>query len=253
MVQRIAAVTGASSGLGRDIACAFGEQGWSVGIGARRLERLEETADEIRKLGGKAAAFPLDVCDAGSVNAFFAEVTSTFEAAPDLVVVNAGAGVPGSIEDQDPEEIRSVVDTNLLGAAFCAKRALKAFAFLGRQADLVFISSESVERPVPHMLPYGMAKAAVEYLAEGLRIETAGRDIRITTLRLGPAMSEFGAGFDQERAIEMLNAWNAAGINMQGALLSGEQVAEAVLHAVSAPSGVVVRGMQVGPARPPSE
>ena len=95
---RVAAVTGASSGIGAAIARAFGRLGWTVALGARRTDRLEEVARQIRRDGGRPFARALDVTSAASVDAFF-DAADAAVGTPDVVVNNAGVGVPGMLHE----------------------------------------------------------------------------------------------------------------------------------------------------------
>src|SRR5579862_2890494 len=113
--RRVAVVTGASSGIGQATARALAGAGHPVVLGARRLERLESVAEEIRAAGGEAVALRLDVADAGSVDAF---VKAAIDAAgsPDVVVSCAGQFLPYDAADPRPEDFDAVVEVNLLGA-----------------------------------------------------------------------------------------------------------------------------------------
>ena len=198
--QRVAAVTGASAGVGREIAVALGALGWTVGIGARREDRLAETADAVAAAGGTPVVHRLDVTDEASVDAFFDAVEA--EAGPvEALVNNAGVGYLGAVADVSVERLRAIVDTNLLGVLLCTRRATARMLDAGIPGDVVFISSDSIQKPYPHMLPYGATKAAVEYLAMGLDVELSGSGIRVATVRLGPTVSEFNTSWPDEDLI----------------------------------------------------
>src|SRR5438105_3124153 len=115
---RTAAVTGASSGIGRAVAVALGALGWNVGLGARRLDALATTAELVELEGGTAVSHPLDVTDPASVDAFFGAVESRLGPV-DALVNNAGMAVPGLLVDTDPDDLAREVDTNLLGPLLC--------------------------------------------------------------------------------------------------------------------------------------
>jgi len=243
---RIAAVTGASAGVGRAIAVALGAQGWTVALGARRLDRLEVTAAEVESAGGTAFVHELDVTDAESVDRFFAGAEDAVGVV-DVLVNNAGLGYLGAIAETTAERMRAAVDTNLLGVLFCTRRATAAMLERGGDGDVVFISSDSIQKPYPHMLVYGATKAAVEYLAAGLDVELGGTGIRISTIRLGPTVSEFNTSWPDEDMVAFMHAYERLGIKEDFNYIPVDRVARAVVMAVTAPRGTKVSLLSVRP------
>lgn len=243
---RTAVVTGASAGIGRAVAVELGRLGWRVAIGARRVDRLAETADEVRAAGGEAFAHELDVTDEASVLAFFAAVES--ELAPvDVLVNNAGVGYLGAIAETTAERLRTTIDTNLLGALLCTRSATASMIERGAPGDVVFISSDSIQQPYPHMLTYGATKAAIEYVARGLDVELGGTGIRVTTVRLGPTVSEFNTTWSDEDMIGFMRAWERLGLKQDFNYIPAEAVGHAVVTAVTAPRGTKVSEISVRP------
>lgn len=243
---RLAVVTGASAGIGKAIAVGLGALGWTVAVGARRADRLQETAAAIREAGGTPVVHPLDVTDAASVETFF-EAVEREAGVADVLVNNAGVGYLGAIAETTAARLKAVVDTNLLGAMLCTGRA--AAAMLGRDmaGDIVFISSDSIQKPYPHMLAYGATKAAVEYLAAGLDVELGGTGIRISTIRLGPTVSEFNTNWPDEDLLAFMHAYERLGIKEDFNYIPAEHVAHAVVTAVTAPKGTKVSLLSVRP------
>ncbi len=252
--HRVAVVTGASAGIGRAIAIGLGSLGWTVGVGARRVDRLDETAAAITAAGGTPIAHPLDVTDAASVEAFFTAIEAQGGVA-DVLVNNAGVGYLGAIAETTPERMKAAVDTNLLGALYCTRRATAALlernaartSGPGPDGDIVFISSDSIQKPYPHMLTYGATKAAVEYLAAGLDVELGGSGIRVSTVRLGPTVSEFNTSWPDEDMIAFMHAYERLGIKEDFNYIPAEHVAQAVVTAVTAPRGTKVSVLSVRP------
>jgi len=243
---RVAAVTGASAGVGREIAVALGALGWTVAVGARREDRLAETAAAIEAAGGRALAHALDVTDPDSVDRFFDVVER--EAGPvEALVNNAGVGYLGAVADVSTERLRAIVETNLLGVLFCTRRATAGMLAAGIGGDVVFISSDSIQKAYPHMLPYGATKAAVEHLAEGLDVELRGTGIRVSTVRLGPTVSEFNTGWTDEDMIAFMEAWQRLGITEDFNYVATEVVAHAVVVALTAPRGSKVSLLSIRP------
>ena len=243
---RIAAVTGASAGIGRAIAVGLGAQGWTVAVGARRIDRLEETAAAVRDAGGTPLVHALDVTQPESVEAFFAAVEN--EAGPvDVLVNNAGIGYLGAVAETTAERMKAAVDTNVLGVLLCTRRATAAMLEAGGDGDVVFISSDSIQKPYPHMLVYGATKAAVEYLAAGLDVELGGTGIRISTIRLGPTVSEFNTNWPDEDMIAFMNAYERLGIKEDFNYIPADRVADAVVAAITAPKGTKLSLLSVRP------
>ena len=245
---RVAVVTGASTGVGRAVAVALGGLGWTVALGARRVERLEEAAFEVRAAGGEAHVHALDVTDPESVDNFFVGIERSTGRVADVLVNNAGVGYLGAIGEASTERLRAQVDTNLLGVIYCTRRAVSALLAVERPGDLVFISSDSIETGYPHMLTYGATKAAVEYLAAGLDVELGGTGIRTSTIRLGPTVSEFNASWSDEDMVGFMQAWDKLGLRQQDFnYIPVEVAAQAVVTAVTTPPGSKVSLISVRP------
>jgi len=243
---RRAAVTGASSGVGKAIAIALGSLGWTVALGARRVDRLEQTAAAVKSAGGKPIVHPLDVTDAEAVEDFFGGVEDRVGPV-EVLVNNAGLGFLGAIAETTPERMEAAVSTNLLGVLLCTRRASAAMLGAGIAGDLVFISSDSTQKPYPHMLTYGATKAAVEYLAAGLDVELGGSGIRVSTIRLGPTVSEFNTNWPDEDMIAFMEAYERLGIKEDFNYIPAEHVGNAVVAAVTAPKGSKVSLLSVRP------
>ena len=247
---RTAVVTGASSGIGRATAVALGGLGWNVGLGARRAEALEETAQRVREASGRPCAHRLDVADAASVDAFFGAVEDALGPV-DALVNNAGIAIPGPFAELDPAELEQEVRTNLLGPMLCTRRALRSMLPRGA-GDVVFISSDAARVPRPRLLGYSATKAGLEVVARTLTMELEGSGVRSTTVRVGPTLTEFAAGWDAERLAELMGYWPRFGIQRHFATLRPEDVAGAIVFALTAPPGVHVDTLEVQPEAPRS-
>ncbi|MCC6765043.1 MAG: SDR family NAD(P)-dependent oxidoreductase [Deltaproteobacteria bacterium] len=246
-VTRTAVVTGASAGIGAAIARALGALGWSVALGARRTPLLREVAGGVEAAGGRAFSQALDVTDVLSIDAFFGAAEAALGPI-DVVVSNAGIGRPGLLHEVPIAELEHEIRTNLFGPMFVARRALPSM-LERRRGDLVFISSMNVVEPRPFQLGYTASKAGVEGMAQVLRRDLEGTGVRSTIVRPGATRSEFGFGWEPDILVRVLDSWKQWGFMRHMDMMDGDQVALAVVAAVTAPPGVHIDVIQVNPER----
>jgi NAD(P)-dependent dehydrogenase (short-subunit alcohol dehydrogenase family) len=247
--QRIALVTGASTGIGRAIAVELSRLGWPVAIGARRRDRLEETADEVRAAGGTPFVHELDVCDAASIDTTFAACEAELGVV-DVVVNNAGLSYPGWLHELSPDEITREVTTNLIGPMLVSRRAVAALRAAQRGGDIVFITSDAVRYARPRQGIYAGTKAGLEQFARSLSMEVEGTGIRATTVRVGPCITEFGAAWDMDTIMELTAYWQRYGLQRHFGLLDASDVARAVATVVTARPGIMYDTLEVQPECP---
>ncbi len=240
---RTVLVTGASSGIGAAVARAFGALGWPVAIGARRVERLEEVAHAIEADGGRPFARHLDVTKADSIDEFFTAAEATLGPV-DVVVSNAGVGIPGLLHELRVADLETELTTNLLGPMLVARRALPSM-LARKRGDLVFISSMNVVEPRPFQVGYTAAKMGVEGLARTLRKDLDGTGVRSLIVRPGPTRSEFGFAWGTGILVRVLESWRQWGFMRHNEMLDGEHVAAAVVSAVTAPACASLDVVQV--------
>jgi NADP-dependent 3-hydroxy acid dehydrogenase YdfG len=249
--RRVALVTGASSGFGAAIARALGALGWPVAIGARRQDKLSDVAREVENAGGKAFPHSLDVTQPDSVEAFFA-ATEKALGAPDVIVSNAGIGVPGRLHEVSAEALRTEIDTNLVGALLVARRALPSL-LERKRGDIVFVSSLNATLPRPFQVGYTATKAGVEGAARALQMEVEGTGVRVSIVRPGPARTEMGWDWDPTVLRPMLASWKRWGVLRHDNYMKPESIAAAVVAVVTAPPGVHLDLVQVNPEGPVTE
>jgi NADP-dependent 3-hydroxy acid dehydrogenase YdfG len=247
--QRVAIVTGASAGIGVAIAVALGGLGWKVAIGARRTDRLEDTAADVRDAGGEPFVHALDVSEASSIEGFFRAVEA--ECGPvDVVVHNAGVATPGWLDRTPVEAIEREVRTNLLGPILLSRLAIGSMRARDARGHLVFITSDATRHARPRMAAYTAAKAGIEALSSSLAMELEGSGIRSSVVRVGPTISEFGFGWPIEEIEDLMGYWPRFGLQRHGGYLEPDAIARAVVTAVTAPAGVVVDTIEVQPEAP---
>jgi NADP-dependent 3-hydroxy acid dehydrogenase YdfG len=255
---RTALVTGASSGFGAAIALEMADLGWRIAIGARRADRLAETAREARAKGAQVYAGPLDVTDDASVERFF-EASESALGTADVIVNNAGASRFHWLEETDTRWLRQEVETNLIGPMLVTHRALRPLLAAGAAGDVVMVTSDAARRPRPGQLAYGASKAGLENYAEALGAALEGTGVRVIKLRVGPALSEFALAWDLSPGATQARTeyWASFGLRDArmlaqrnlGLLLPGD-VARAVVHAVMQPRHVLLDTVELQPVVP---
>jgi len=256
---RTALVTGASSGLGAAMAVEMAALGWRLAIGARRADRLAETAEKARAEGAaEVHAGELDVTDDASVERFF-EASEKALGPADVVVNNAGASRFHWTGETDTRWLRREVETNLIGPMLVTHRALAPLLAGGRPGDVVMVSSDAARRPRPGQLAYGASKAGLESYAEALSLALEGTGVRVIKLRVGPAMSELAFGWDlSPEAMQARTAyWASFGLRDARmvaqenlGLLMPQDVAREVVRAVTQPRHVLLDTIELQPAVP---
>jgi len=181
-------VTGASAGVGRAIAVAFGQQGGNVALIARGAEGLASACCEVERAGGRALAIEADVADAAAMFAAAARVEAEFGPI-DVWVNNAMVTVYAASVDITPEEFRRVTEVTYLGQVHGALAALKFMRPRNRGA-IIGIGSALAYRSIPFQAPYCAAKAAARGFFDSLRSELLNENsrIRLTMVHL-PAVN----------------------------------------------------------------
>jgi short-subunit dehydrogenase len=246
--RRPAVVAGASSGIGAETAKALAAAGFPVALGARRVERCEELAAEIRTDGGEAVAHVLDVASDESVAEFAAKAAADLGDV-EVVVSNAALIGPGALLDTDTERLRGELEVNLLGP----HRLVRAFVpdmVERRRGDIVFVSSDTAVRPRPFMGGYSATKSGLEGLVGSLQMELEGTGVRASVVRPGPTWSEMGMDWDPDAAAEVLNSWVKWGHARHSHFLKAHAIAAAITTVVSAPRGVHISPVDVNPEAP---
>ncbi|MDA3919299.1 MAG: SDR family NAD(P)-dependent oxidoreductase [Salinisphaera sp.] len=173
-------ITGASSGIGRSLALRFARRGHAVGLLARGRPALEELADEIRALGGRAHVVVADVTERQAVMAAAAEIEHELGAIT-CVIANAGGGVRTDVNHFDAETIESTIRLNLIGVVNTVAGVLPAMQARG-SGQLVAMGSLAGSRGLPSAAAYSAAKAGVANFMESLRIDLRGTGIAVTLL-----------------------------------------------------------------------
>jgi short-subunit dehydrogenase len=178
--QQAAVITGASSGIGRELAKILAGQGCKVGLIARRKENLDGLAEQIRQAGGFAAIAPADVGDRAQVLAAVADLRHHLGPI-DLLIANAGVGVPTLLQPFNIVDVERMIRVNLLGTIYAIEAVLPEM-LERRHGHLAAVSSLSAYKGFPGESGYCASKAAVNSYMEGLRIHLRDKGIAVTTI-----------------------------------------------------------------------
>ena len=249
--DRPAVITGASSGIGEATARALAATGHPVVLGARRHDRCAAVAAEITAEGGCAFAFPLDVAQATSRDAF---VTQALDAVGtvEVFVSNAGLNSPASAMESDEAAMLAHLQVNVLGVHALVRAFGLGMVERGR-GDLVFITSEVVREPRPWVAPYVTSKFAVEGLVRALMMELEGTGVRVSCIRPGQTLTEMGFDWDASITGEILTSWKKWGLARHPHFMPPSGIAAAVSAVVGAPPGVAFAYVDVEPVPPRKE
>lgn len=198
--NQVAVITGASSGIGWELGKELARQGAAVGVLARRGDRLEALANEIRQSGGRAAWAVADVSDRGQTLAAIGRVRD--ELGPvDLLVANSGVSVATQLEPMNVPELEGMIRVNFLGVLYAVEGVLPEM-LQRRKGHLAAVSSLASYKGLPGESAYCATKAAVNTYLEGLRIRLRDHGIAVTTVCPGFIDTPMVAG----------NAWPMPGL-----------------------------------------
>src|SRR5580693_8802724 len=239
----VALVTGASSGIGAATATALADQGAAVALAARRLDRLDTLAAEIKDQGGTALVLECDVTDQQQAAAAV-DRTVTELGRLDTLINNAGVMLLGPAAGAPLDEWQQMVELNVLGLLYCAHAAvphlLRAAADEPRQvADMVNISSVAGRAARNGNGVYSLTKHGVGAFSESLRQEVAGRYVRVSLVEPGATATELAS----HNRPEVL-----AAIRSQfGQRMEAGDIADAITYIVTRPRHVAVNEMLIRP------
>jgi NADP-dependent 3-hydroxy acid dehydrogenase YdfG len=249
LAGRVAAVTGASSGIGAATARALAAAGASVAVLARRADRLEVLVKDIETGGGTAVALIADVTDAAAMRAAAAEAGSAFGPV-DLLFNNAGVMLPAPVEELATEQWHHQIDLNISGlmntlGAFIPQ-LIEAAASKG-VADLISTSSIAAENIFPNFAVYSGTKAFVTQLSRTLRAELGAKDVRVSAIEPGIVGTELQSHVTDPGAQDWL-----AGSKETMTWLEPEDIAATVAFIAAQPARVNLQQVTIMPTRQPS-
>lgn len=201
-MRKTAIVTGASRGIGRDIAKRLGADGFAVVVNyAGNTAKAEETVNEITAAGGRALAIQADIANPEDVKQLFERTLKAYGQI-DVVVNNAGIMTLSAITKNDVETFDKVIHTNLRGTFLVLAQAAQHVAEGGR---IIAFSSSVLAKSFPTYGPYIASKAGVEGLVRVLANELRGHKITVNAIAPGPVATELFMGDKSEEQIAQLS------------------------------------------------
>jgi NADP-dependent 3-hydroxy acid dehydrogenase YdfG len=241
---RVALVTGASSGIGAAVAGALAAEGVRVALAARREKALGEVEASIEGEGARTLVVPTDVTRRAEVEALVARAEE--ELGPlDILVNCAGVMYYTLMQNLRREEWEQTVEVNCKGALNCIGAVLEGMLRRGR-GHIVTISSDAGRRVFPGLAVYSASKFFVEALSQGLRVETAGTGLKVTTVQPGNVATDLPLLSGDVEALERYGEPTGARV------LDPEDVAASVLWALGQPEHVAVNEVLVEPRDEPA-
>ena len=234
--DKVIVITGASSGIGEASARLLAEHGAKVVLGARRTDKLEQIAADIRHQGGQVTYMAVDVADLDAVKKLMSFAQQTFGRV-DVIFNNAGIMPLSPMSELKVEEWNRMIDINIRGVLNGIAAGLPIMQVQGK-GHFINTASIGAHVVVPTAAVYCATKYAVWAISEGLRQES--KDIRVTTLCPGVVETELGHDITDEATKGQLKEWRKAS-------LTPDAIAQAVLYAVSQPDSVDVNELIVRP------
>lgn len=223
LTDKTALVTGASSGLGREMAKMLAVAGARIAVAARRVERLAELCCEIADTGGEAFSVALDLTDSSSIQQAIETVESGF-APIDVLVNNAGISVEAPFLETSRQQWLGQLDTNIIGQADISRLVARRMVEAGRAGSIINIASILGVGVAYRASAYSASKAALISLTRSMALELARSSIRVNAILPGICETELA---DWMKDPEMMEAIAAripqrrvgTAADLQGALL----------------------------------
>lgn len=236
---KVVAITGASSGIGEATARQLAARGASVVLGARRVERLDDIAHEIRAQGGGVVTCPTDVTRREDLERLVGAAAEQFGSL-DVLVSNAGVSKIGPVADLDADGWSAMIDVNLRGVLHGIAAALPVFRRQGRGHFVTTVSTAGL-KIVPTMAVYAATKNAVRTVMEGLRQESTDGVIRTTSISPGFVDTELDSSIDDLALRDQIRS------TMSAVGLPPAAVARAIAFAIEQPDDVEIGEIVIRP------
>jgi NADP-dependent 3-hydroxy acid dehydrogenase YdfG len=238
---KVAAITGASSGIGEATAVALANEGAAVALGARRKDRLDELAQAIESDGGRAVAFETDIGDEEQARGFVRGAAEELGRL-DVLVNNAGVMLLGPVEGVDTEQWRRMVDVNVLGLLYCTQEAMPLIRDSGG-GHIVNVSSVAGRVASFGSAVYNLTKWGVVGFSEALRQEALNSNIRVTAIEPGFVDTELQGHNEHPMVVDAIDKMR----DEMGKILESADIARAILYVVSQPEHVNINEVLIRP------
>ncbi|MGR3937752.1 SDR family oxidoreductase [Streptomyces sp. BRA346] len=237
--DKIVAITGASGGIGEATARLLAERGATVVLAARRSERIDAIAEDIREAGGRAATCVVDVTEAEDLHRLVSSTVGQY-GRMDVLVNNAGIAPISPLADLDTASWAAMIDVNLRGMLNGVAAALPVFREQG-SGHLVSIVSVAGLSVSPSMAVYAATKNAVRTVHEGLRTESTDGVVRTTAISPGYVRTDLADSMADPHIREQTRK------NMDAVGIPPAAVARAVAFAIEQPDDVEIGEINVRP------
>jgi len=222
--NKVAIVTGASSGIGRAIARELSRQGANVILASRSKDKLDHLADEINNKGGLAVSFPTDVTKEDECKSLIEGTIKAFGKI-DVLVNNAGISMRANFNETSLDVIRKVMDTNFWGTVYCTKYALPHI--IEQNGTVIGISSICGVTPLPGRTGYSASKHAMDGFLESLRLENVNSGLHVMLVHPGFTTSNI-----RNSALNKYGLPQVETPLEENKLMSAERVAEEILSGI---------------------
>ena len=238
---KVVAITGASSGIGEATARLLAERGAAVALGARRTERLDTIADELREQGAAVITCRTDVTRRADLDQLVTRTVAEFGRI-DVLVGNAGISKIGPMADLDLDGWSAMIDVNLRGVLNGIAAVLPTVRQQGRGHLVTTVSTAGLQIR-PTMAVYGGVKNAVRTVLEGLRQESTDGVIRTTSVSPGYVRTELADSIDDAEVREEIRR------TMAEFAIAPEAVARTIAFAIEQPDDVEIGDIVIRPTR----
>ncbi len=212
LTGKTALITGAGSGIGREVARELARRGVSVALAGRTEDTLTETAAQIGYEGGDAVVIPCDVTDPASVENLIAETTRAFDGL-DILVNSAGVGLIKPLDTTTASEMDRLFDTNVKGLMLVTQAALRPMVAGGKGGHIINIAGILGKAPMANASLYCASKYAVTGFSKALQLEVSRKhNVKVSLMYLGGVDSPFWDDIDMKvQRDKMLSIADAAG------------------------------------------
>lgn len=240
--NKVAIVTGASSGIGWATAKLLASEGAKVVLAARRHDRLEELKGQINAAGGEAIAIKTDIVQRTEVESMIKAAIDQFGKI-DILINNSGVMPLSFMKNLHVEEWERMIDVNLKGALYCIAAVLPEM-MKNKSGDIINISSVAGRKLFPAGAVYCATKFGLTALSEGMRMELSKEyNIRVTAIEPGAVATELTHTITDQEVLALWSSESRAKL----VPLQSDDIARSVLYAVTQPDGVSVNEILVIP------